>query len=95
MEEGRQLAAGLPPERVGPGLLEAVVGDGSNMFGDVFAAFPKHLLTGDQQIQINMAQTWLSDPTKNYGLVISAVNEGQTGTERPVRPVLRRRGSQD
>ena len=56
-----------------------IVGDGSNMFGEVFAAFPKHLLTGDQQIQINMAQMWLSDPTKNYGLVISAVNEGQTG----------------
>jgi hypothetical protein len=58
---------------------QLIVGDGSNMFGEVFAAFPKHLLTGDQQIQINMAQLWLSDPAKNYGLVISAVNEGQTG----------------
>lgn len=57
---------------------QMIVGDGSNMFGDVFAAFPKHLLTGDLQIQIQMAQQWLGDPAKNYGLVISAANEGQT-----------------
>ena len=54
------------------------VGDGSNMFGAVFDAFPKHLLTGNLQIQIQMAQQWLGDPAKNYGLVISAANEGQT-----------------
>jgi hypothetical protein len=54
-----------------------VVGDGSNMFGETFSAFPKHLIAGDQQVLVQMAQRWLSDPAKNYGLVVCAANEGQ------------------
>lgn len=54
-----------------------VVGDGSNMFGETFSSFPKHLIGGDQQILVQMAQRWLNDPAKNYGLVVCAANEGQ------------------
>ena len=53
------------------------VGDGSNMFGETFSAFPKHLIGGDQQLLVQMAQRWLNDPSKNYGLVVCAANEGQ------------------
>jgi hypothetical protein len=47
------------------------------MFGPTFTGFPKHPLTGDQPTQVQMAQRWLDDPTKNYGLVVIAQNEGQ------------------
>ena len=47
------------------------------MFGETFSSFPKHLIGGDQQILVQMAQRWLNDPSKNYGLVVCAANKGQ------------------
>jgi len=55
------------------------LGDGSSMFGDGFAAFPKHRILGSQST-IDMMQVWLNDAGKNYGLVIGALDEGQPKT---------------
>jgi len=62
--------------------LDAAMPNVDTMFGDAFAAFPKHPLPGDQPTQVQMAQTWLGDPAKNYGLVVIAQNEGQTTENR-------------
>jgi hypothetical protein len=56
-----------------------VVGNGSSMFEAAFDAFPKHMLGGDRQARIQAVQRWLDDPSKNYGLVIMAENEGHLG----------------
>jgi len=71
--------AGNSPQACAPNIfcLDAHMPNVDAMFGQAFVAFPKHLLTGGQQIQIQMAQRWLDDPSKNYGLVVGAVNEGQ------------------
>ena len=62
--------------------MDAALPNTDAMFGDAFAAFPKHPLPGDQPTQVQMAQTWLGDPAKNYGLVVIAQNEGQTTENR-------------
>ena len=56
-----------------------VVGNGNGMFGDAFDAFPKRMLGADPQARIQEVQRWLDDPSKNYGLVIMAENEGHFG----------------
>ena len=55
------------------------VGDGSNMFGAAFDAFPKHKVNGSSQLQMQIAQRWLTDPAKNYGVVICSSMEGVVG----------------
>ena len=58
--------------------LDAAMPGGESMFGDAFAAFPKHLIGADPVVRVQMAQRWLDDPSKNYGVVVLAANEGQT-----------------
>ncbi len=55
------------------------VGNGSNMFGTAFDAFPKHKVNGSSQLQMQIAQRWLTDPAKNYGVVICSSVEGVVG----------------
>jgi hypothetical protein len=72
--------AGNSPQACAPNIfcLDAHMPNVDSLFGQAFVSFPKHLLTGEQSIQIQMAQRWLDDPSKNYGLVVAAVNEGQS-----------------
>ena len=35
-------------------------------------------IAGDPAVRAQMAQRWLGDPSKNYGVVVLAANEGQT-----------------
>jgi hypothetical protein len=46
------------------------------MFGMNFDIFPKQQIAGDQSVLVQMGQQWLSDPSKNHGILVQAAFEG-------------------
>jgi len=46
------------------------------MFGMNFDIFPKQQIAGDQAVLVQMGQQWLSDPSKNFGILVQAAFEG-------------------
>jgi len=49
------------------------------MFGMNFDTFPKQQITGDQGVLVQMGEQWLSDPSKNFGILVQAAYEGEDG----------------
>ena len=51
----------------------------AQMFGMAFDIFPKQPIGGNQDILIQMVKLWLSNPSKNFGVLVQAANEGKDG----------------
>lgn len=51
----------------------------SQMFGMAFDIFPRQPIGGNQDVLIQMVKQWLSDPSKNFGILVQAANEGKDG----------------